>query len=237
MLPGWKHKIMPTNPAAKAVFLRLPVFRVMLLSLLLLGGSRRNTAAYVAADGPTMMVAFNDAFYFTASGNRGYFRNTTEGGTTWFWGRANQMEMLIDLYEQTSNTVYLTQFQQLYNGFISDYGTSWIWNEFNDDIMWMVIACSRAYQHTGNPTYRNVARSNFDSCYARAWSSDLGGGLWWNSPLNTSKNACVNGPGAIAAYLIYQNYNDTNYLNIAESLYQWERTHLFDTNTGRVYDS
>ncbi len=196
-----------------------------------------NAFAYVAGDGQAMVTAFNDAFYFTASGNRGYFRNTTDGGTTWFWGRANQMEMLIDLYEQTSNTVYLTQFQRLYNGFVSDYGTSWIWNEFNDDIMWMVIACSRAYQYTGNPTYRSVAKSNFDACYARAWSSDLGGGLWWKSPLNTSKNACVNGPGAIAAYLIYQNYNDPNYRNLAESLYQWERTHLFDPNTGRVYDS
>jgi autotransporter-associated beta strand protein len=216
---------------------RSPVVRLVLLSLLMSAPGRFKASAYVAADAQAMIASFNNAFYFTALGNRGYFRNTTEGGTTWFWGRANQMEMLIDLYEQSSNTVYLTQFQQLYNGFVSDYGTSWIWNEFNDDIMWMVIACSRAYQYTGNATYRNVAKSNFDSCYARAWSSDLGGGLWWKSPLNTSKNACVNGPGAIAAYLIYQNYNDTNYLAKAESLYQWERATLVDTNTGRVYDS
>jgi autotransporter-associated beta strand protein len=201
-----------------------------------LGSSRFNAAAYTAADAQTMVTSFNDAFYFT-NGNGGYFRNTTSGGTTWFWGRANQMEMLIDLYEQTTNVAYLTQFSSLYNGFVSDYTTSWTWNEFNDDIMWMVIACSRAYQKTGNPTYRNVARSNFDACYARAWSSDLGGGLFWKSPLNTSKNACVNGPAAIAAYLIYQNYGDTNYLAKAETIYQWERATLVDTNTGRVYDS
>jgi len=194
-------------------------------------------AAYVGADAQTMITSFNNAFYFTASGNRGYFRNTTEDGTTWFWGRANQMEMLIDLYEQTTNAAYLTQFNQLYNGFVSDYGTSWIWNEYNDDIMWMVIACSRAYQKTGNTTYRSVARSNFDACYARAWSSDLGGGLFWKSPLNTSKNACVNGPAAIASYLIYQNYGDTNYLARSEAIYQWERATLFEANTGRVYDS
>ena len=89
-------------------------------------GGRQDASAYVAADAQTMISSFNNAFYFMSSGNRGYFRNTTAGGTTWFWGRANQMEMLVDLYEQTSNTVYLTQFQQLYNGFVSDYGTSWI---------------------------------------------------------------------------------------------------------------
>lgn len=215
-------------------------FRVVwMIWLVALGVAFSNfkAIAYTATDAQTMVTSFNNAFYFTTNGNLGYFRNTTDGGTTWFWGRANQMEMLIDLYEQSSNTVYLTQFQQLYNGFVSDYGTDWIWNEFNDDIMWMVIACSRAYQYTANTTYRDVARSNFDSCYARAWSSDLGGGLWWKSPLNTSKNACVNGPAAIASYLIYQNYGDTNYLAKSETIYQWERATLVDTNTGRVYDS
>lgn len=219
----------------KAVF---PIHAILWVGLgaLLLSSLRFNAVAYTAADAQTMVTSFNDAFYFT-NGSRGYFRNTTNGGTTWFWGRANQMEMLIDLYEQTTNTAYLNQFSNLYNGFVYDYGSNWIWNEFNDDIMWMVIACSRAYQKTGNTTYRNVARSNFDSCYARAWSTNLGGGLWWKSPLNTSKNACVNGPGAIAAYLIFQNYGDSNYLAKAESLYQWERATLVDANTGRVYDS
>jgi autotransporter-associated beta strand protein len=147
------------------------------------------------------------------------------------------MEMLIDIYEQTTNATYLTQFTNLYNGFVWDYGTSWTWNEYNDDIMWMVIACARAYQHTGNSAFRNVAKSNFDACYARAWSSDLGGGLWWKWPTNTSKNACVNGPAAIAAYLLYQIYADTNYLAKANDIFLWERATLTDTNTGRVYDS
>ncbi len=220
----------------KAV-MRLLIVRTVVLSLFVLCSGRFTAAAYTTADAQTMITSFNNAFYYTTSGNRGYFRNTTDGGTTWFWGRANQMEMLIDLYEQSSNTVYLTQFQQLYNGFVYDYGTSWTWNEFNDDIMWMVIACSRAYQYTGNTTYRSVAKSNFDACYARAWSSDLGGGLWWKSPLNTSKNSCVNGPAAIAAYLVYQNYGDANYLAKSETIYQWERATLVETNTGRVYDS
>ncbi len=194
-----------------------------------------NAGAYTAADAQTMVDSFNNAFYFTTSG-RGYFRDSTDGGTTWFWGRANQMEMLVDLYEQTTNTAYLTQFSSLYNGFAYDYGTSWTWNAYNDDIMWMVIACSRAYQKTGNNTYRSVAKSNFDACYTRAWSTNGGGGLYWKYPDNSSKNACVNGPGAIAAYLIYQNYGDTNYLAKAESLYQWERAKLFNSGSGSIAD-
>ncbi|MBC8096764.1 MAG: glycoside hydrolase [Akkermansiaceae bacterium] len=206
--------------------------------LIVLGflASRFSAVAYTAADAQTMITAYNDAFYFTTNGN-GYFRNTTEGGKTWFWERANQMEMLIDLYEQTTNSAHLGQFTSLYNGFVGDHGTNWMWNEFNDDIMWMVIACTRAYQKTGNPAFRTVAKSNFDACYARAWSDDLGGGLWWKWPTNTSKNACVNGPAAIAAYLLYQSYNDTNYLAKAQDIFLWERATLVNTNTGQVYDS
>jgi len=49
-----------------------------------------------------------------------------------------------------------------------------------------------------NVQFRDVARTNFDLCFARAASTNLGGGLWWKTN-NRSKNACVNGPGAIAA--------------------------------------
>ncbi|HYG23899.1 MAG TPA: glycoside hydrolase family 76 protein [Verrucomicrobiae bacterium] len=223
--------------ALRALGFRVSAVLTVAVAALAFFNGQGTSRGFVAADQQTMVNSFSNAFYFTSSGNRAYFRNTTAGGTTWFWGRANQMEMLIDLYEHTTNSVYLAQFARLYNGFVSDYGTDWIWNEFNDDIIWMVIACSRAYQKTGNTTYRDVAKFNFDKCYQRAWSPDLGGGLWWKSPLNTSKNACVNGPAAIASYLIYQNFNDTNYLNRAREIYLWLRSNLVNTNTGQVYDS
>jgi autotransporter-associated beta strand protein len=206
------------------------------LAAMLLPITVASSFAFTASDANTMINSFNTAFHYTANGGTS-FRNTTDGGEVWFWGRANQMEMLLDIHDRTGNPLYLTQFTTMYSGFVADYGSNWIWNEFNDDIMWMVIACARAYQKTLNVTYRDAARNNFDSCYARAWSSDLGGGLWWKSPLNTSKNACVNGPGAIAAYLLYQIYGDTNYLAKAQAIFQWERNNLFEPATGKIYDS
>jgi predicted alpha-1,6-mannanase (GH76 family) len=191
--------------------------------------------AFTSADADTIFEAYNKAFYFT-DGNKGYYRATTEGGKSWFWERAEQMEMVLDVYERTTNAACLTRFSNLFNGFIADHGTDWTGNEFNDDIMWMVIACARAHQKTGNATFRDSAKLNFDLCYARAWSTNLGGGLWWKTS-NLSKNACVNGPAAIAAYLLYQIYGDTNYLTKSESIYRWERATLFNTNTGQMYDS
>lgn len=212
--------------------------RRLLLSLLTgaLGWAASTDAhAFTKADADTAFTAYNDAFYFT-QGTNGYFRATTAGGKTWFWERAEQMEMLLDVYESTTNTTCLTMFSNVFNGFITDHGSNWGGNEFNDDIMWMVIACARGYQHMGNPALRDAARANFDMCYERAWSTNLGGGLWWKTA-NLSKNACVNGPAAIAAHLLYQICDDTNYLAKSERIYQWERATLFNTNNGAVYDS
>jgi predicted alpha-1,6-mannanase (GH76 family) len=207
----------------------------MLMALVGLFVFAPKVRAFTAADADTIFSAYNKSFYFTNT-HGGFYRATTDGGKTFFWERAEQMEMVLDVYERTKNAACLTIFSNVFNGFITDYGTNWEKNEFNDDIMWMVIACARAYQLTGNVEFRNVAKANFDMCYARAWSTNLGGGLWWKTS-NLSKNACVNRPAAIAAFLLNQIFDDTNYLAESRSLYQWERAHLFDAESGCVFDN
>jgi predicted alpha-1,6-mannanase (GH76 family) len=102
--------------------------------------------------------------------------------------------------------------------------------------MWMVIACARGYLLTHNLEFRDAARANFDTCFDRAWSSDLGGGLWWKTD-NQSKNACVNGPAAIAAALLSRACREPSYAAKARNIFLWERSRLFDLDTGEVYDN
>jgi len=202
------------------------------LCLLVLGTGLRRASACPPAD--ASFTAYSHAFYFT-EGTNGYFHKTTDGGKAWFWDRAEEMEMLLDVFERTTNPVCLTMFSNFFNGFLTDHGANWEKNEFNDDIMWMVIACARGYQQTGNNAFRAAAKDNFDLCYARAWSANLGGGLWWKTS-NPSKNACVNGPAAIAAHLLGLISGDTNYFTKAEIIFQWERAALFDANRGAIAD-
>jgi len=123
----------------------------------------------------------------------------------------------------------------LCNGFTFYHGTDWSGNSFNDDCLWACIAFVRAWHQTGNTTFANIAKSNFDMVYARAWSTDLGGGLWWTTA-KTSKNACVNGPGACAAYQMYQYTADSSYLTKAQNILNWEKATLYVSTTGQVYD-
>jgi predicted alpha-1,6-mannanase (GH76 family) len=198
-------------------------------------GAIAQSLAFGPADADAIFAAFNKAFYHP-HGGRGFYAETTAGGKSSFWMRAEQMEMVLDAYERTTNADYLAKFHSLFDGFIAERGATWEQNEFNDDIMWMVIACARAQQLSGNPAYLKAAKTNFDMCYGRAWSADLGGGLWWKTS-KLSKNACVNGPGAIAAYLLYQDCGEAGYLAKARDLYQWERATLYNPATGAVHDN
>ncbi|MDB6174408.1 MAG: hypothetical protein JWL59_3719 [Chthoniobacteraceae bacterium] len=191
--------------------------------------------AFTAADADTLFEAHAAAFYRVEDG-RAWFTKSTEGGKADFWMRAEQMEMVLDAYERTTDPRQLVMFTHLFHGFLADHGANWAHNEYNDDIMWMVIACTRAYLLSGTTEFRNVARTNFDLCYARAASPDLGGGLWWKVN-NQSKNACVNGPGAIAAFLLGQATGEETYFTTANDLFLWERATLFDPVTGRVADN
>ena len=113
-------------------------------------------------------------------------------------------------------------------------GSTWTGNEYNDDISWACIAFARAYLITGNMTYRDIAKANWDAMYNRAWDTNyFGGGLWWRQSDRQSKNACIQGPATIAACYLYNISGDTNYLNKAQAIYAWNRKYLFNTNSGR----
>ena len=190
--------------------------------------------AFTAANADTAMNSFNAAFYVGNGGN-GYFKNDQTSGISYFWTQAELIEVVEDANTRTGGT-YASVITSLLNGFTSREGTSWSWNEYNDDVCWATIAYLRGYQATGNTTFRTIAKSNFDMMYARAWDSTLGGGLWWKTDKG-GKNSCVNGPGAIAAYLLYVTLNDASYLTKAQNIFNWQKSHLVDNTSGAVWDS
>lgn len=191
--------------------------------------------AFTPADADTMFEAHTKAFYEEKDGHA-WFKESTEGGKVSCWMRAEQLEMVLDAYERTKKPEQMEMFNKLFHGFLADHGKTSEHNDFNDDIMWMVTACTRGHLLSGKAEFLDTARKNFALCYSRAVSPDLGGGLWWKTD-NQSKNACVNGPGALAAFLLHQATKEEAYLTKATELFAWLRGTLFDPATGRVSDN
>ena len=192
-------------------------------------------SAFTAEDANTIVDSYNKVFYErTESG--GHYKDTETTGVTYFWEQTEEIEGMLDAYERTRKPSYKNRISQLLQGFIETNGPDWSNNKFNDDSMWACITFSRAYLDTGTLLFRQTAQSNFDMVYARAWDDKLGGGLWWTTDNNT-KNACVNGPASIAAYLLYLSTGDRGYLIKATDIYKWEKTYLFNSYNGQIYDA
>jgi predicted alpha-1,6-mannanase (GH76 family) len=182
-----------------------------------------SASAFTSDDAVTIVNAYNNAFLVN-----GYYPG--------WWTGAEEIEMAEDCYDNSPTAARQTIVSNACVQFISHQGSSWTYNEYNDDISWAVIAFARGYQITGNTTFRNVAKSNWDAMYGRAWDTNFtGGGLWWRTD-NQYKNAAVNGPAAIAACLLYSIYGDSSYLDKAKAIYAWERRVLVNTNDGSIAD-
>ncbi len=153
-----------------------------------------------------------------------------------FWGRAEMMEILLDAYEVTKDVKYINRFKIMYDNFITDNKADWMYNNYNDDITWAVLFCVRGYLLTGNKTYLDKGKEQFDKMYARAATNKYGGGLNWYET-KTSKNACINGPAMVACCYLAQATGDSTYYDKAISLYTWSKVYLLNTATGKVNDN
>jgi len=195
----------------------------------------------VLVQSDVVMDSFNNAFYVINNGV-GYFvvdsvnRQKPDRGQ--FWRVCEQIEMMEDAYEHTGSTTYKTMIGELINGLnqVVSGTTDWAsWNIYNDDIMWGVIALVRSYKLTGNTAHLGQAEQQFNAVWSRGWDSVNGGGIYWNTQ-KQSKNACVNGPAAIAGFLLGESTTNTGYKNQAMQATEWLLSKLVNNSTGQVAD-
>ena len=210
------------------MFIFMKSFKKSLICFAMLMTSGVVASAFTTNDAVTIFNAYNNAFLVG-----GYYQG--------WWTGAEEIEMAEDAYDNSPTPARQIIVSNACNQFISHHGSAWTLNDanlniYNDDISWAVIAFARGYQITGNPTFRNVAKANWDAMYSRAWDTNFtGGGLWWRTD-NQYKNAAVNGPAAIGAGYLYGIYGDSSYLNKAQAIYAWERRVLVNTNSGAIAD-
>lgn len=181
--------------------------------------------AFTTNDAATSFTAFNAAFM-------------SNGAYPGWWTGAELVEMAEDAYDNSPSVSRRNLVTSACNGFLSQNGSTWTGNEYNDDISWAVIAFARGYLITGNPMYRDIARANWDAMFARGWDTNyFGGGLWWRQSDRQSKNACIQGPATIGALYLHRIYGGTNYLAKAQAIHNWSRQWLFNSANGSVYDN
>lgn len=190
---------------------------------------------------------YPERYYFN------YGSDLSDMTTNHYWPQAHAMDVIVDAYERTSRQRYLDLYPLWWKG-APEYNFSgkeidpW-WNEFVDDMEWIVLAQLRMYTSTRREEYFLKARQMYNDWIWPAWGPDREepwkGGITWKTDVSKSKNACSNGPAAIIAARLYTLYDEIaapgkkskqDYLQEAVSIYTWLRDNLYDPSTGRVFD-
>lgn len=194
---------------------------------------------------------------FTGHDDRLYFNygsNLSDMTTHHYWPQAHAMDVIVDAYMRTQDSQYKNFYPLWWKGtpLFNPAGRpedAW-WNDFVDDMEWMVLAQIRMFESSGNPKYITKARQMYDDWIWTAWGPENEapwyGGITWKTDVEKSKNACSNGPAAIIAARLYQFYDHAGfkdgktrqtYLEESLKIYNWLRKNLFDQQTGAIYDN
>ena len=98
-------------------------------------------------------------------------------------------------------------------------------DRYYDDNAWMALALAEAYQATRDARDLQFA----DEALKFTLSGEdgrLGGGIYWHEDRFDRKHAVSCGPAICAAIILYQQTREKSYLDAAQRLYGWTRSHL-----------
>ncbi len=123
------------------------------------------------------------AFYDRATGR-------WEPARPW-WQSGNALQALLDYMLRTGDTEYLWVLDHTVEIQRGAYMGGEFRSDSTDDTAWWALALVRAYDLTGERRYLDIARTGaeFIEDY---WDGTCGGGVWWDVPQKTYKNAISN---------------------------------------------
>ncbi|WP_421893296.1 glycoside hydrolase family 76 protein [Marinoscillum sp.] len=194
--------------------------------------NKKNEVEYTWAATADSMQEATINVYLTSEGT---FRENNQGNESFhYWRNAHMVDVLVDGYLRSGEQEYITRAKALLLGIKSKNNGQYP-NDFIDDMAWLAIACTRAYEVSDEVVFLDASKLLWEEIL-RYWSDVYGGGITWKINTPNLKNAVSNAPVAILSLRLYAIENDTKYLDWAKDIYAWQKNNLVDPNTGLVWD-
>ena len=229
------HRLMQTVATAIALLILIS----LQITTILVGTTPALAAPiFTPSDQDQSITSFISAFY--DPNNHFFYTDTQNHAEADLGTEATNWDMIMDAYNRTKNTTYNQMIGDIYNHVTSQNGANCgAWTvDSNETLGWWAEGSLRAYTITNNTTYRDCAKGLFDKIYQSWDTTAAGGGIWSSQTLHTGKNMATNALAVITAAKLSTILGDNSYLDKAQSIYSWIRSHLTNltSTSGAVYD-
>ncbi|MEH1124371.1 glycoside hydrolase family 76 protein [Micromonospora sp. CPCC 206061] len=138
-----------------------------------------------------------------------------------WWQSGNALQALLDYMLRSGDTEYLWVLDHTVEIQRRVYMDGEFRSDSTDDTAWWALAMVRAYDLTGHGRYLDIARTGAE-WIGGYWDATCGGGVWWDVPQRTYKNAISN---ELYLKLLAALHNrlpgDTSYLELAVETWRW----------------
>lgn len=151
-----------------------------------------------------------------------------------YWWQAHAVDVLMDGYLRTGDSLYIERIEKLYDGVLKENGGTFIHN-WVDDMEWWALALLRLWDVTGDEKYLNNVKEIWEDIKT-AWNAHMGGGIAWQKKQLDYKNTPANAPAAMIAFRLYRRFKNPEDLKWGEKIYNWTYENLVDKETGFVWD-
>lgn len=170
---------------------------------------------------------------FIAANNH-YYRQSISNNTFHYWWNAHMLDVLVDGYQRTANSSYLTRMNNLLNGY-PEMNNGVLTNQYYDDMEWLALSALRGYDESDADLYREAVEILWEDIKG-GMNDHQGGGIAWRKSQLDYKNTPANAPAVILACRLYQRFGADVDFDIALELYQWQKGTLVDPASGIVWD-
>lgn len=197
-----------------------------------LAGAPVVVAVEWAARADSAQAALTQHFWLPAEH---YYRQNSAGDAKYnYWWQAHGLDALLDGYQRTKSSAYLARMKGLQAGMKAQNGHTYL-NNYYDDMEWQALACLRAFELTGDASYKATADLLWTDIKT-GWNDEQGGGIAWQKKQLGFKNTPANAPAAILAARLYELNHYPADLAWARKIYAYVRQTLVDPTSGAVWD-
>jgi predicted alpha-1,6-mannanase (GH76 family) len=190
--------------------------------------------------------------HFFGTGEPQLLNNTYPSGrrdnkTFNYWWLAHVIDVRLDAYERSGDRKWLGAAEATYRNVLARNRGSFL-NDFFDDMLWCGMAILRLHDATGNSRYLDDAEAIWAHVVEFGWNDEHGYSVAWRKRRPHYKNTAANGPFVIFSCRLAQHRPDpsripdpqyspeTQYIQYAQSAYDWLTNNLVDRHSGFVAD-